>query len=92
MLFLGLSLFLFGCNFNADKSTNQESSLADPGISETERTLKPINDSLPIIGLLMYNSVLTTEITATADVFTKRTKEGKQLFNVITIAETSDPI
>jgi transcriptional regulator GlxA family with amidase domain len=40
----------------------------------------------------MYNGVLTTEVTATADVFTKPTPDGKKLFNVITIAETSDPI
>jgi putative intracellular protease/amidase len=40
----------------------------------------------------MYNGVLTTEVTATADVFSKHTEAGKQLFNVITIAETSDPI
>ncbi|MEP1956084.1 MAG: DJ-1/PfpI family protein, partial [Algoriphagus sp.] len=41
---------------------------------------------------LMYNGVLTTEVTASADVFTKATEDGKQLFNVITITETTDPI
>ena len=40
----------------------------------------------------MYNGVLTTEVTAAADVFTKATEDGKQLFNVITITETNDPI
>lgn len=93
ILFFAQSLFLVGCNFSSDKSTNSESSPADTEISKTdEQTLKPINDSLPIIGLLMYNGVLTTEVTATADVFTKHTEAGKQLFNVITIAETSEPI
>jgi transcriptional regulator GlxA family with amidase domain len=93
-LFIVFSIVLASCNFGTDKSTTPESSPADPEVvAEMEQqSLKPINDSLPIIGLLMYDGVLTTEVTATADVFTKPTPEGKQLFNVITIAETSDPI
>ena len=92
-----LLAFLFtlvGCISNSDKSTNPESSPIDSEVvaSSEQKSLKPINDSLPIIGLLMYNGVLTTEVTATADVFTKHSAAGKQLFNVITIAETSDPI
>ncbi|MDC8000177.1 DJ-1/PfpI family protein [Aequorivita todarodis] len=92
--FIVLSLILVGCISNTDKSTGPESSPADPEVvAAMEReALKPLNDSLPIIGLLMYNGVLTTEVTATTDVFTKPTESGKQLFNVITIAETSDPI
>ncbi|HET8803284.1 MAG TPA: DJ-1/PfpI family protein [Aequorivita sp.] len=93
ILFLTLAFFLIGCNFNADKATNPESNPTVTTISGTEQqTLKPIKDSLPIIGLLMYDGVLTTEVTATADVFTKHTEDGKQLFNVITIAETADAI
>ncbi len=38
----------------------------------------------------MYDDVLTTELTAPMDVFTKLTEDGKQLFNVITIAESYD--
>lgn len=49
--------------------------------------LKPFNPDLPTIGLLIYEGVLTTEVTAAADVFTKPTEAGAQLFNVITIAE-----
>lgn len=56
-------------------------------LSENRKKLDP---DLPIIGLLMYDDVLTTELTAPLDVFTKRTKDGEQLFNVITIAETYD--
>ncbi|AFL81439.1 transcriptional regulator containing an amidase domain and an AraC-type DNA-binding HTH domain [Aequorivita sublithincola DSM 14238] len=94
ILFIVLSLLLVGCISNTDKSTGPEPSPADPEVvAQMEQdALKPINDSLPIIGLLMYNGVLTTEVTATADVFTKHTEAGKQLFNVITIAETADPI
>jgi len=92
--FIVLSLILVGCISNTDKSTGPEPSPADPEVvAEMEQqSLKQINDSLPIIGLLMYNGVLTTEVTATADVFTKPTPDGKKLFNVITIAETTDPI
>lgn len=57
---------------------------------ELSEKLKPLNPDLPTIGLLMYDNVLTTELTAPMDVFTKLTEEGKQLFNVITIAETYD--
>ncbi len=54
--------------------------------------IKKFNPDLSTIGLLMYDGVLTTEVTAAADVFTKSTEGGVQLFNVITIAETLDPI
>jgi transcriptional regulator GlxA family with amidase domain len=59
---------------------------------QVSKFLKPFNANLPTIGLLMYNGVLTTEVTATADVFTKLTKDGKQLFNVLTIGQTEEPI
>lgn len=57
---------------------------------ELAQKLKKINLDLPIIGILMYDDVLTTELTAPIDVFTKFTEDGKQLFNVITIAESYD--
>lgn len=93
-LFFVLSITLVGCISSPDKTIGPEPSPIDPGVvaNADEHALKPINDSLPIIGLLMYNGVLTTEVTATMDVFSKTTEEGKQLFNVITIAETADPI
>lgn len=58
--------------------------------TELSQKLKKLNPELPTIGLLMYDDVLTTELTAPMDVFTKLTEDGKQLFNVITIAETYD--
>ena len=54
--------------------------------------LKPFDPNLPTIGLLMYNGVLQSEVVATSDVFAKPTESGKQVFNVITIAETKNPI
>jgi transcriptional regulator GlxA family with amidase domain len=54
--------------------------------------IKPFNPELPTIGLLMYNGVLQSEIIATSDVFAKPTEDGRQLFNVVSIAETKSPI
>ncbi|MCM8528955.1 MAG: DJ-1/PfpI family protein [Lentisphaeraceae bacterium] len=49
-------------------------------------------DTLPVIGLLAYEGVLMTEITAPLDVFAKPTEEGKEMFKVIIIAESTDLI
>lgn len=51
---------------------------------------KKLDANLPVIGLLMYDDVLITELTAPMDVFTKHSEKGEKLFNVITIAETYD--
>lgn len=61
-------------------------------IDTLTKHLKPFKSELPTIGLLMYNGVLQSEVIATSDVFAKPTQEGKQIFNVITIAETENPI
>ncbi|HNP18844.1 MAG TPA: DJ-1/PfpI family protein [Fulvivirga sp.] len=83
----------FGCNSNESKNVNQAKSSIEVPSDTLTKHLKPFKNELPTIGLLMYNGVLTTEVTATADVFTKPSeKDGKQLFNVITIAETAKPI
>lgn len=50
--------------------------------------LKPIDPDLPVIGILLFDKVLTTELTAPMDVFTKPDREGEPLFNVIIIAES----
>ncbi|MFV0541786.1 MAG: DJ-1/PfpI family protein [Aestuariibaculum sp.] len=64
--------------------------LSDEQLNEIADKAKKLDKSLPTIGLLMYDDVLTTELTAPMDVFTKYTENGKKLFNVITIAETYD--
>tara|TARA_R110000765_G_scaffold212007_2_gene317069 strand:+ start:4094 stop:4609 length:516 start_codon:yes stop_codon:yes gene_type:complete len=38
----------------------------------------------------MYNGVLQSEVIATSDVFSKPSEQGKQLFNVVSIAETKN--
>ncbi|WP_419190030.1 redoxin domain-containing protein [Stieleria marina] len=53
---------------------------------------KPLVPDLPIVGLLIYDHVLQTEITAPSDVFSKHSEDGKQMFNVITIAASYDLI
>ena len=87
--------FLMSCN------TDKSKSIADnPEVTKTEQKtdtltkhLKPFDPELPTIGLLMYNGVLQSEVIATSDVFSKPDElEGKQLFNVITIAETDSLI
>ncbi len=94
---LTMTLFvtiLFSCDSNNSK-TNAEIQNGNHIQTQTDtltKHLKPFNADLPTIGLLMYQGVLTTEVTAAADVFTKPTEDGKQLFNVITIAETANPI
>lgn len=40
----------------------------------------------------MYNGVLQSEVIATSEVFAKPTEDGKQIFNVVTIAEMENPI
>lgn len=96
-----VSWLLFICivSLSSCNSKNNSSKIAVEEVQQVEvnsdtltKHLKPFNKDLPTIGLLMYHGVLTTEVTATADVFTKGTEDGKQLFNVITIAETENPI
>jgi len=84
---------LIGCN--SEKSKNN---LEAENVSRVEQQsdtltkhIKPFNKDLPTIGLLMYNGVLQSEVIATSDVFSKPTEDGKQLFNVVTIAETDNP-
>src|SRR5690606_30359656 len=93
-----LTTIIWSCNFDGSKDNSKynqevkEAVLVVTPIDTLTKHLKPFNPKLPTIGLLMYSGVLTTEITATADVFAKPTEGGKQLFNVVTIAETLNPI
>ncbi|WP_130736343.1 DJ-1/PfpI family protein [Flavobacterium sp. J27] len=91
---LVFSSFLIACNSNNTKTKTSETT-QEIVINKSDtltKHLKPFNPELPTIGLLMYNGVLQSEVVATSDVFGKPTEEGKQLFNVITIAETNHPI
>lgn len=87
-------IILSGCTTNKTKKASQQLD-ASQTIKQRDiptKHLKTINKNLPTIGLLVYDDVLVTEVTAASDVFSKPTEGGKQLFNVITIAEKEDPI
>lgn len=92
-LLLILLISIVSCNSNKqdNKETNTESQSQQSSDTLTKH-LKPFKSELPTIGLLMYNGVLQSEIIATSDVFAKPTENGEQIFNVITIAETQNPI
>ncbi|WP_420322884.1 DJ-1/PfpI family protein [Flagellimonas sp.] len=91
---LFFTILLIGCN---TKSSNQKLETRDISKAEVQtdtltKHLKPFNPELPTIGLLMFNGVLQGEVVATSDVFGKPNRNMEQLFNVITIAETLNPI
>lgn len=70
----------------ADQSDDAATGLSESEIQSLTRNLKHLDPDLPTIGVLMYEDVLMTELTAPLDVFAKHSEDGKQLFNVITIA------
>lgn len=88
-----VAVLIFSCG------TNNANEPTDITIDNTEletdtltKHLKPFNPNLPTIGLLIFNGVLQGEVIATSDVFGKPNKDFEQLFNVITVAETVNPI
>lgn len=89
-----LATILMSCNTDKSKTEieNPEFSTTEKKTDTLTKHLKPFKSELPTIGLLMYNGVLQSEVIATSDVFAKPTEDGKQLFNVVSIAETENPI
>ncbi|CAL65697.1 DJ-1/PfpI family protein [Christiangramia forsetii] len=83
---------LIGCKTDKSKPENQNNREKEIKSDTLTKHLKPFKKELPTIGLLMYNGVLQSEVIATSDVFAKPTEDEKQIFNVITIAETENPI
>lgn len=88
-----------GCNLNESKKQSAAEAEGKVEVAETmtadtlTKHLRPFNEDLPTIGLLMYNGVLQSEVIATSDVFSKPDgPKGNQIFNVVTIAETENPI
>lgn len=88
------AIIIMSCNTDKSKPKidNPEFTQKKHNTDTLTKHLKPFKKELPTIGLLMYNGVLQSEVIATSDVFAKPTEDGKQLFNVITIAETENPI
>ncbi len=77
---------------NSEKSNEKSITQNKVEVVSIAKHIKPFKKDLPTIGLLIYDGVLITEVTATADVFSKPTKDKKQLFNVVTVAEHKNPI
>ena len=48
-------------------------------------------NQLPKIGILIFEGFIANEVVAPLDVFTKANENGKPLFNVFLVAETSTP-
>ena len=101
ILILLTLILLYSCNAKESKNPPQatvetiEVATEEKAVSSDTLTkhIKPFKANLPTIGLLMYNGVLQSEVIATSDVFAKPSDpEGEQLFNVISIAETMNPI
>lgn len=91
---LTFAVVIMGCQGQKSKS-DLKNNVQNPTEKPTDtltKHLKPFDPELPTIGLLMYNGVLQSEVIATSDVFAKPSEAGKQLFNVISIAETENPI
>ncbi len=53
---------------------------------------KTFDEKLPTIGVILFDDVLMTEVTAPIDVFSKPRENGIKLFNVVTVAETLQPV
>lgn len=87
MLLLALAL---ACN--PEHQGKKDSAIRTNADSIQRKDSKPLKEGLPIIGLLVFEGVLTTEVTAPLDVFSKHTEAGQQAFNVITIAESAGPL
>ena len=90
---IAIVALMFSCNSKNSKPAEKEIVQQKEIKSDTlTKHLKPFKPELPTIGLLMFNGVLQGEVIATSDVFGKPNMKGEQLFNVITIAETVNPI
>lgn len=92
VIILLFTTILISCNSEKSKSKNEKVNQKQINSDTLTKHLKSFNKELPTIGLLMYSGVLQSEVIATSDVFAKPTQDGEQIFNVITIAETENPI
>ncbi|WP_425075334.1 DJ-1/PfpI family protein [Psychroserpens sp. S379A] len=86
--------FLTSCNSNKKEQVSKTNLTQQEvkTVNKQAKHLKPFKSELPTIGLLMFDGVLQGEVIATSDVFAKPNQDFEQLFNVITIAETKQPI
>ncbi len=85
----GLVCLVSACSLAPDAvPTSNESGVAEASLSSRH----PLDPQLPTIGVILYEKVLTTEVTAVFDVFTKHPEGSGPLFNVVTVAATREVI
>ncbi|AXT60921.1 glutamine amidotransferase [Aquimarina sp. AD10] len=82
---LTLTLILLSCS-ERTKTNSEKTTITKIPIQE-KITKKFINQSLPTIGILIFEGVIINEVVAPLDVFSNPTIDNKNLFNVITIAK-----
>jgi len=83
---------LLGCVTDDATSSADKPEFTTKVTDTLSKHQRPFIAALPTIGLLMYEGVLQSEVIAASDVFAKPTEDGKQLFNVVSIAETNQYI
>lgn len=92
MLFTGAALGLVwlasACSPAPDPTPTSREGVADASSSSRP----PLDPQLPTVGVILYDKVLTTEVTAVFDVFTKHPEDSGPLFNVITVAATREVV
>tara|TARA_R110002111_G_scaffold1157_1_gene8148 strand:- start:2401 stop:3192 length:792 start_codon:yes stop_codon:yes gene_type:complete len=71
------------------KSTVAQGETCVINLASRENTF---DEKLPTIGVILFDDVLMTEVTAPIDVFSKPRENGIKLFNVVTVAETLQPV
>jgi len=93
---LTLFVVLISISCNSEKSKphlkSEDTSRTKNEMNMQAKHIRPFKKELPTIGLLIYNGVLQGEVIATSDVFAKMDKDGNQVFNVISVAETDELI
>lgn len=82
LLYLFFVLISLGCSNKQEGKTDE--TLTQKAPAEMKKT---INESLPTIGILIFEGVIMNEVMAPLDVFSKTTPEGVSLFNVVIIAK-----
>lgn len=79
-----LAVVFISCSEQTKKRPEQTT--VSKTLKQEKMIKKAINQSLPTIGILIFEGVIINEVVAPLDVFSNPNTDGKQLFNVITIA------
>jgi len=81
--FFFISFMILSCTKNSSK----ENVIATENKAVIQPLKKQLNETLPNIGILIFEGVIINEVVAPLDVFSNLNAEGEALFNVITLAK-----